>query len=156
QESPGYHGVAERRHQVVDERLLELGQLRISPVHVRRDGQAQARLLVFGLGRPVDVRQLDDHLSDQKSVRLERPVHAGLSSLSTALAYLGVELCQDLEVPLEVGGQDGLDDEEAEPLEFRRLQARDEVVGRVVEQQGPGRRRMVVLQHRPIIVENRL
>ncbi len=46
---------------------------------------------------------------------------------------------------LEVCGQDGLDDEESEPLELGGLEARDEVVLRSTQQQGPGGRRVVVL-----------
>jgi uncharacterized iron-regulated protein len=46
QQTPSAHGVTEWRHQVVDERLLQLGQLRRPPVHVRGDGHAQRGLLV--------------------------------------------------------------------------------------------------------------
>ena len=57
---------------------------------------------------------------------------------------------------LEVGGEDGLDDEEAEAVELALLQVDEPVVLRVGEQESPGRRRVVALQHRPVIVQNSL
>lgn len=43
--------VAQRRHEMIDERLLQLGQLRTLAIHVRRDGHAERRLLVSLAGR---------------------------------------------------------------------------------------------------------
>ncbi len=69
---------------------------------------------------------------------------------------LGVEFGNNLEVSLEVGGEDGLDDEETETVQFPFLQVDEPVVARVRQQEAPGGRRVVTLQHRPVIVQDRL
>lgn len=57
---------------------------------------------------------------------------------------------------LEVGGQYGLDDEEAETLELHMVQVGQEVELGLGQVQAPGRRGVVVLQHRAIVVQHRL
>ena len=56
----------------------------------------------------------------------------------------------------EVGGQNGLYNEVAESLELAHLEATQEVVVRVCEEQSPCRRRVVVLKHGPVIVQHSL
>ena len=70
--------------------------------------------------------------------------------------YLGVKLGQEVKVFLEVGGQDGLDHQEAEALELHVLQVGKEVELRPRHEEVPGRRRVVVLQHRAVVVQNGL
>ncbi len=54
---------------------------------------------------------------------------------------------------LEVSGQDGLDDEESESLHLCRLHRHEEVVLFKVSEKMPAGCSVVVLQHRPIIVQ---
>ena len=70
--------------------------------------------------------------------------------------YLGVELSQEVKVFLEVGGQDGLNHQEAEALELPVLQVVEEVELWPRHEEVPGGRRMVVLQHRAVVIQNRL
>jgi len=70
--------------------------------------------------------------------------------------YLGVKLGQEVKVFLEVGGQDGLDHQEAEALELHVLQVGQEVELRPRHEEVPGRRRVVVLQHRAVVIQNGL
>lgn len=57
---------------------------------------------------------------------------------------------------LEVCGQNSLDDEEAKPLELHMIQVDQEVELGPGQVEAPGRRSVVVLQHRPVIVQHRL
>lgn len=57
---------------------------------------------------------------------------------------------------LEVGGEDGFNDEEPEPLEFCAVQVREEVVLWAGEEEGPSGRRVVVLQYTTVVVQHRL
>ena len=70
--------------------------------------------------------------------------------------YLGVELSQEVKVFLEVGGQDGLDHQEAEALELPVLQVGEEVELWPRHEEVPGGRRVVVLQHRAVVIQNSL
>lgn len=69
---------------------------------------------------------------------------------------LSVELCQEVKVLLEVRGKNGLDDEEAKALELHMIQVDQEVELWLRQIEVPGRRGVVVLQHRPVIVEHGL
>ena len=57
---------------------------------------------------------------------------------------------------LEVCGQNSLDDEEAKTLELHVIQVDQEVELGPGQVEAPGRRSVVVLQHRPVIVQHRL
>lgn len=57
---------------------------------------------------------------------------------------------------LEVGGEDSLDHQEPEAFELCPVQVIEEVVLRPREEEGPGRRSVVVLQHTAVIVQHRL
>lgn len=57
---------------------------------------------------------------------------------------------------LEVCGQYRLDDEEAKSLELHMIQVDQEVELWPGQVEAPGGRSVVVLQHRPVIVEHRL
>lgn len=52
--------------------------------------------------------------------------------------YLCIEFCQNFEVSLEVCGQNVLYNQEAEPLEFSFVQARQEVMFGVGQEEVPG------------------
>ena len=71
-------------------------------------------------------------------------------------AYLCVELCEKLKVLLEVGGEDGLDDEEAEPFELGLVEVKQPVVSRVGEEEAPDRGSVVGLEDGPVVVEDSL
>lgn len=58
--------------------------------------------------------------------------------MTICCVYLGVELCQEVKVFLEVGGEDGLDDQEAEAFELHMLQVAQEVVLWPGHEQVPG------------------
>ena len=60
---------------------------------------------------------------------------------------LSIELSQEVKVLLEVCGQYGLDDKEAETLELHVVQVDQEVELRPGQVEAPGRRSVVVLQH---------
>ncbi len=68
------------------------------------------------------------------------------------MTYFGVKLCKHLEMPLEVCGKDGLNDEVAETFELSLLQMTQPVIFWVGEEQMPRRSCMVTFQHRAIIV----
>ena len=71
-------------------------------------------------------------------------------------AHLGAPLGEELEVALEVRGEDELDEEEAEAAQLRGVQvAQPEELG-ARAQQAPRTRCVVVLQHRPVVVQDRL
>lgn len=57
---------------------------------------------------------------------------------------------------LEVCGQYGLDDKEAESLEFHVIEVGQKVVLGLGQVEVPGRRSVVVLQNRAVIIENSL
>ena len=65
--------------------------------------------------------------------------------LKVSFSYLCIELGKDFEVSLEIGGENGLYDEEAEAVELALLQIDEPVVLRVGEQQSPGWGRVVTL-----------
>ena len=71
-------------------------------------------------------------------------------------SYFCVELCEDLEVLLEVCGKDGLNDKEPKAFELCLVQVDEPVELRLGEEETPHRRCMVTLQHRPVVVENSL
>ena len=71
-------------------------------------------------------------------------------------SYFCVELCEDLEVLLEVCGKNGLNDEEPKAFELCLVQMNEPVELRLCEEEAPHRRCVVTLQHRPVIVENSL
>ena len=70
--------------------------------------------------------------------------------------HLGLKFRQDTEVHLEVSGQDGLDDEEAQPLQLWLAEEREEIVFRGGGEEVPAGGGVMVLQHRAIVVENSL
>ena len=70
--------------------------------------------------------------------------------------YLGIEFAEKVKVPLEVGRQNRLDDEEAESFELAVVEVDEPRVPTVGEQQAPRGGRVVVLQHGPVVVEYRL
>ncbi len=57
---------------------------------------------------------------------------------------------------LEVGGQDGLDDQEAKAFEVHVVQTGQKVVLGPRHEQIPGGRCVMILQHRTIIIKNSL
>ena len=57
---------------------------------------------------------------------------------------------------LQVGGQDGLDHQEAEALELHVAQAGQEVVLWPRQEEGPGGGGVVILQDRSVVVQNGL
>lgn len=57
---------------------------------------------------------------------------------------------------LEVGGQDGLNDEKTKALELHMIQVDQEVELWPGQVEVPGGRGVVVLQHRPVIIEHGL
>ena len=58
---------------------------------------------------------------------------------------------------LEVGGEDRFDDDEPEALEVGVVEVGEPREARVVGlHEAPGGRRVVVLQHRPVVVQHRL
>lgn len=71
-------------------------------------------------------------------------------------SHLGVELCQKVKVLLEVRGQDGLNDEKAKALELHMIQVDQEVKFWPGQVEVPGGCSVVVLQHRPVVVEHGL
>lgn len=70
--------------------------------------------------------------------------------------HLGIELSQEVKVLLEVGGEDGLDDEEAESFELHVAQVAQEVVLGVRQEEVPGGSSVVVLQDGAVVVQNGL
>ena len=75
-------------------------------------------------------------------------------SIGIDLNHLGVELSEEVKVLLQVGGQNGLDDQEAETFEFHMVQVDEEVVLRVGHEEIPGRGSVVVFQNGSVIVEH--
>ena len=69
---------------------------------------------------------------------------------------LGIELGQEVKVLLEVCGEYRLDDEEAKALELHVIQVEQEVELRLGQIEAPGRRRVMVLQHRAVVVQHGL
>ena len=70
--------------------------------------------------------------------------------------YLGLEVPENVKVKLEVGGQDALDEEEAETLELRGLQVLEKTEFWVVGEQVPASGGMMVLKDAAVIVEDSL
>lgn len=71
-------------------------------------------------------------------------------------AHFGVEFSQKVEVFLEVGGQYGLDDQEAKAFEVHVVQTGQKIVLRPRHEEIPGRRCVMVLQHRTVIIKHSL
>ena len=107
---------------------------------------------IMYLARPVNVSQLNAHLHGQQAIRLVGPVNAR----RVGVVHFGIELGQDLEVALQVGGQDGFNDQVAEAFEFGAVQVHQKVAARVGEEQRPGGSSVMVLKYRPIVIEDRL
>lgn len=57
---------------------------------------------------------------------------------------------------LQVGGEDGLDDEEAKALELHMVQVGQEVELRLGQEETPRCRGMVVLQDRAVVIQHSL
>lgn len=70
--------------------------------------------------------------------------------------YLGIELSQEVKMLLEVGGENGLDDEEAEAFELHVAQVAQEVVLRVRQEEVPSCSSVVVLQNGAVIIQHSL
>lgn len=69
---------------------------------------------------------------------------------------LRVELSQKVKVLLQVCGQDGFDDQEAEALELHVIQVDQKVEFRTGKVEAPGGGGVVVLQHGSVVVEHGL
>lgn len=74
--------------------------------------------------------------------------------MTICCVYLGVELCQEVKVFLEVSGKNGLYDQEAEAFELHVVQVDQEVILWTGHEQIPGRGGVVVLEHRPVVIQH--
>lgn len=72
------------------------------------------------------------------------------------MSDLSIELCQEVKVLLEVCGQYSLNDKEAKTLELHVIQVDQKVELWPGQIEVPGGRSVVVLQHRPVIVQHGL
>lgn len=72
------------------------------------------------------------------------------------LAYLPIEFYQHFKVFHQIGGQYEFNDQVAEALELRLVQALQPIVLGLGEEQLPCGRCMMILQHCPVVVEQGL
>lgn len=88
-------------------------------------------------------------LDATKAYSLFWPSHRNLN-----WSHLGVEFGNEIKVFLQVSGQNGLDDEEAEMLELHVVQVDQEVVLWPGHEEVPGSSSVVVLQHGAVVVQH--
>lgn len=89
---------------------------------------------------------LDDREEGRQETQRKR-LHQGR-------AHLGAPFCEELEVALEVRGEDEFDQQEAEAAQLRRVQVTQPEELGPRTQQTPGACSVVVLEHRAIVVQD--
>jgi len=116
------------------------------------DAMGPLNVNLVHLAWSVDISQFDAHLHGQQSIGFVGPIDAPC----IGVIHFDVELGQDFKVAFQIGGQDRLDNQKSNALEFSAVQVHQEIETRIREEQGPGRGRVMVLQHRAVVVQDRL